>query len=107
MIPPILTLRTLQKRHSTNNGLPNENLPVIMDELPHDVLIEERAHSSFTCPILRSQSNESNPPMRLGCGHVISKDALSKLVGQSRNSRLKCPYCPEESSQSDAIQLYF
>lgn len=69
--------------------------------------IEERAHSSFTCPILRSQSTEGNPPMRLGCGHVISNDALNKLAGQSRNLRLKCPYCPEESSQSDAVRVYF
>ncbi|KAJ4425772.1 hypothetical protein ANN_27395 [Periplaneta americana] len=29
--------------------------------------------------ILRQQSTESNPPMRLICGHVISRDALNKL----------------------------
>lgn len=33
----------------------------------------------FACPILRQQSTESNPPMRLICGHIISKDALQKL----------------------------
>ncbi len=27
---------------------------------------------------------DSNPPMRLACGHAISKDAMKKLVGHSR-----------------------
>lgn len=36
-------------------------------------------HSVFACPILRQQGSEQNPPMRLLCGHVISKDALTKL----------------------------
>ena len=38
-----------------------------------------RYHSVFACPILRQQSTDANPPMRLICGHVISKDALTKL----------------------------
>lgn len=40
---------------------------------------EYRYHSMFACPILRQPSSESNPPMRLICGHTISKDALHKL----------------------------
>ncbi|KAF4518343.1 hypothetical protein B566_EDAN007070 [Ephemera danica] len=40
---------------------------------------ENRYHSVFACPILRQQSTENNPPMRLVCGHVISRDALNKL----------------------------
>lgn len=40
---------------------------------------EHRYHSMFACPILRQQSSDSNPPMRLICGHIISKDALQKL----------------------------
>lgn len=40
---------------------------------------ENRFHSIFACPILRQQSSEDNPPMKLLCGHVISRDALSKL----------------------------
>ena len=40
---------------------------------------ENRYHSIFACPILRQQSTEENPPMKLLCGHVISRDALNKL----------------------------
>lgn len=40
---------------------------------------ENRYHSVFACPILRQQSTDLNPPMRLVCGHVISRDALNKL----------------------------
>lgn len=40
---------------------------------------EHRYHSIFACPILRQQSSEENPPMKLVCGHVISRDALDKL----------------------------
>ena len=38
-----------------------------------------RYHSIFACPILRQQTTRSNPPVRLICGHVISRDALNKL----------------------------
>ncbi|KAJ6646874.1 E3 ubiquitin-protein ligase RMND5A [Pseudolycoriella hygida] len=51
------------------------------DELPIEIELEpeHRYHSSFTCPILRQLTSEDNPPMKLTCGHVISRDALSKL----------------------------
>ncbi len=51
------------------------------DELPIEIDLGQtcRFHSVFTCPILRQQSTDLNPPMRLVCGHVISKDALFKL----------------------------
>ena len=76
------------------------------DELP--ILIELgkqcQFHSIFACPILRQQSTENNPPMRLVCGHVISRDALSKLTN---GNKLKCPYCPLEQSPQDARQINF
>ncbi|XP_063538508.1 E3 ubiquitin-protein ligase RMND5A isoform X1 [Cydia strobilella] len=61
-------------------------------------------HSVFACPILRQQASEHNPPMRLLCGHVISRDALNKLA---MGVKLKCPYCPMEQSPSEARQIYF
>ena len=56
-----------------------------------------RYHSVFSCPILRQQTTFANPPMRLKCGHVISKDALEKLTTQAAMasasaSHIKCPY---------------
>ncbi|KAK0397062.1 hypothetical protein QR680_001960 [Steinernema hermaphroditum] len=77
------------------------------DELPIEIPIEKHVHSTFTCPILKIQSTDNNPPMRLACGHVISRDALNKLAQNSRQIRLKCPYCPMESSASDAKRVYF
>ncbi|CAF2043631.1 unnamed protein product [Rotaria magnacalcarata] len=76
------------------------------DELPIEVDVgqEHRYHSVFACPILRQQTTDQNPPMKLVCGHVISKDALNKL---SMQNKLKCPYCPLEQSPSDARQLFF
>lgn len=44
-----------------------------------DLDAEYRYHSIFACPILRQTSSEENPPMKLVCGHVISRDALNKL----------------------------
>ncbi|CAF1079852.1 unnamed protein product [Adineta steineri] len=76
------------------------------DELPIEIDVgqEHRYHSVFACPILRQQTTDQNPPMKLVCGHVISKDALNKL---SIQNKLKCPYCPLEQSPSDARQLFF
>ncbi|XP_013778002.1 protein RMD5 homolog A-like [Limulus polyphemus] len=76
------------------------------DELPIEIDLGQsgRFHSIFACPILRQQSSENNPPMRLVCGHVISRDALHKLAN---GSKLKCPYCPVEQSPTDARMIHF
>ncbi|KAJ0175994.1 hypothetical protein K1T71_008168 [Dendrolimus kikuchii] len=77
------------------------------DELPFEVDLGEEGggyHSVFACPILRQQASEQNPPMRLFCGHVISRDALNKLV---MGAKLKCPYCPTEQLPAEARQIYF
>ncbi|KAK7922100.1 hypothetical protein WMY93_009002 [Mugilogobius chulae] len=52
------------------------------DELPIEIDLGKKCwyHSVFACPILRQQTSESNPPMKLICGHVISRDALNKLT---------------------------
>ena len=52
------------------------------DELPIEIDLGQdcRFHSVFACPILRQQVSDNNPPMKLVCGHVISKDALAKLT---------------------------
>ncbi|XP_066595553.1 E3 ubiquitin-protein ligase RMND5A isoform X2 [Prorops nasuta] len=82
------------------------------DELPIEIDLgkQSRYHSVFACPILRQQSTENNPPMKLVCGHVISRDALNKLTTANKNkfvSRLKCPYCPVEQNPEDARLIYF
>lgn len=76
------------------------------DELPIEVDLGKKCwyHSVFACPILRQQTSETNPPMKLLCGHVISRDALNKLMSAGK---LKCPYCPMEQNPSDAKRIIF
>ncbi|TFK29891.1 ubiquitin-protein ligase E3 [Coprinopsis marcescibilis] len=77
------------------------------DELPIEIPLppENRYHSIFACLVSKEQSTEHNPPMMLTCGHVISKDSLSKLNKSA--GRAKCPYCPTETIQGNAMRLYF
>ena len=76
------------------------------DELPIEIDLgaNSRYHSIFACPILRQQTSDHNPPLRLTCGHCISRDALNKL---SSGHKLKCPYCPVEQNPNDARQIVF
>lgn len=91
----------------SNQGV--QNVWQLRDELPVEIDLGRNLqfHSTFSCPILKQQSTESNPPMRLVCGHVISRDALHKLCGNSSANKLKCPYCPMEQVVSDAMQIHF
>ncbi|CAG8860262.1 RING-Gid-type domain-containing protein [Caenorhabditis elegans] len=83
------------------------------NELPIEIGFHA-THSSFTCPILKEQCDAENPPMRLICGHVISKDAINRLttsIRQQRNSsrlsKFKCPYCPREQLLENTRQVDF
>ncbi|XP_033633232.1 E3 ubiquitin-protein ligase RMND5A-like [Asterias rubens] len=75
------------------------------DELPIEVDLGEahRYHSIFACPILRQQTSDTNPPVKLACGHAISRDSLNKLTN---GNKIKCPYCPIESTPAESKQLY-
>jgi hypothetical protein len=77
------------------------------DELPIEIPLppENRYHSVFACPVSKDQSTEQNPPMMMSCGHVVSKDSLQKL--SKVNGRVKCPYCPVESTVSEALRVHF
>lgn len=92
----------------SNQGV--QNVWQLRDELPIDINLDRKLqfHSTFSCPILKLQSNEHNPPMRLTCGHVITREALSKLPPVNNNSpKIKCPYCPQEQHINDAMQVHF
>lgn len=51
------------------------------DQLPLEVEVppQHRYHSVFICPVLRQQTTPENPPMMMICGHVICKEALTRL----------------------------
>ncbi|XP_078220831.1 E3 ubiquitin-protein transferase RMND5B isoform X3 [Callithrix jacchus] len=76
------------------------------DELPIEIELGMKCwyHSVFACPILRQQTSDSNPPIKLICGHVISRDALNKLIN---GGKLKCPYCPMEQNPADGKRIIF
>ncbi|KAH9842822.1 CTLH/CRA C-terminal to lish motif domain-containing protein [Rhodofomes roseus] len=77
------------------------------EELPIEIPLppENRYHSIFACPVSKEQSTDQNPPMMMGCGHVITKDSLQKL--SKPGGRVKCPYCPVESQLSSALRVHF
>ncbi|EJD53026.1 hypothetical protein AURDEDRAFT_110825 [Auricularia subglabra TFB-10046 SS5] len=77
------------------------------DELPIEIPLppENRYHSIFACPVSKEQSTATNPPMMMTCGHVVSKESLGKLT--KPGGRVKCPYCPLESKEAQALQVHF
>jgi hypothetical protein len=63
-------------------------------------------HSIFTCPVSREEATGgNNVPMILPCGHVLSKQSISRLP--RGNPRFKCPYCPMEQLQAECKPVYF
>ncbi|KAF7338338.1 CTLH domain-containing protein [Mycena venus] len=59
------------------------------DELPIEIPLppENRYHSIFACPVSKEQSTETNPPMMMGCGHVVTKDNVAKTDVFVRHGR--------------------
>lgn len=81
------------------------------DELPVEINLPEEFHfhSVLACPIQKTQVSRSNPAMMLKCKHIISKEALNRMVrtvGPKVNT-LKCPYCPVEQKKEEAVQINF
>ncbi|KZO95194.1 hypothetical protein CALVIDRAFT_500452 [Calocera viscosa TUFC12733] len=100
--PALSVLETNRRKmaKARNEWSSVNELPV---ELP--VPVRHRYHTVVCCPVVREPTNEENPPMLLSCGHVISKEAITRL--QKGAQRVKCPYCPVESNASQALRLYF
>lgn len=99
-LPPLMNLKQIMLKNSVSGVWSSRN------ELPIEIDLgaEYRYHSIFTCPILKQPSTEQNPPRKLKCGHLISKEAVSKLM---RGMTLKCPYCPKESTANDTKEVFF
>ena len=99
--PALLNIRQMM------NSRRVANVWTAKDELPIVIELDRKFqfHSIFACPILRQQSSDANPPMRLDCGHVISRDALTKMSNGS--TKVKCPYCPVEQNPQNAKQIFF
>ncbi|CAD5117653.1 DgyrCDS6406 [Dimorphilus gyrociliatus] len=99
-LPPLLDIKNIMHQRKCNDVWSNKDELPVEIELPN----ENRYHSIFACPILKQQTSEANPPLRLICGHVISRDALLKLATVNK---VKCPYCPVEQQTSEAREICF
>jgi hypothetical protein len=65
---------------------------------------ENRYHSIFACLVSKELSTESNPPMMMTCGHVISKDSLQKLNKSGGYVLSKYPFFPFMLDSRTAVQ---
>lgn len=113
-LPSLMNLKQIMTKNRVSSVWSERN------ELPIEIDLgdEYRYHSIFTCPILKLPSSE---PMKLKCGHVISKEAFHRLTrGLTLSKKIKdvnllnnslsfleCPYCPKESSTTECKQIHF
>lgn len=100
-LPMIMKLSTLMKDKSVEWSQQNE-LPVTLP-----LLESQKYHSIFVCPVSKELGTDSNPPMMMVCGHVLSRESLTRLSKGSPTSRFKCPYCPVDSTASQAVRIFF
>ena len=79
------------------------------NELPIEIQLPDhlKFHSVFSCPVSKEPATRQNPPMLIPCGHVISLEALKRLIkGGATSSKFKCPYCPSEATLAQAIRVH-
>lgn len=76
----------------------NQELPTV---LPFSIKTgnEHKYHSYFFCPVSKEVFGPLDKNTVLGCGHMVSNHAISKLTeGKDVRRKVKCPVC-----QSDQI----
>ncbi|KAJ3323739.1 hypothetical protein HDV06_001469 [Boothiomyces sp. JEL0866] len=100
-LPMIMKISSLMKDKAVEWSQSGE-LPVTIP-----LLDKQKYHSVFVCPVTKEQGTETNPPMMMVCGHVISSESLTRLSKGSLNSRFKCPYCPVDSTAAQAVRVFF
>ena len=102
-LPTLLKLASVVAKTQPTSDLAGQG-----DELPVEVPLgrEFVFHSIFACPVSREQSLPDNPPMMLPCGHCICRQSISRIA-KSATRAFKCPYCPQEASMQQCMELHF
>ncbi|KAI5134214.1 hypothetical protein NEAUS06_0992 [Nematocida ausubeli] len=83
-----------------------------MNITPYDTEVEVESavppilsfHSTFFCPVLRSECSFDNMPCVLTCGHIISVKAVEKIAS-FKGVIFKCPYCPKDVNVKDVFKI--
>lgn len=77
-----------------------------MEQFPAPVPADGSAvfHSVAICPVTREQMTQSNYPMLLKCGHIISKESMQRIARS--NHRLRCPTCQTDQITDAAFRIY-
>lgn len=60
----------IKKKLSTSND-------ELVIELPAYI---KDTHPIFICPVTKEETTAENPPMKLNCNHIISKESIKKLI---------------------------
>jgi len=95
-LPRLIKYTTYMKEKKTE--WTTENELAFETPLPESMIY----HPIFVCPVSKEQTTQENPPMMLGCGHVICMESLHNIV---KAARYKCPYCPTEGHLKDATKI--
>lgn len=75
----------------------------VLAELPAEMVTV----STVVCPIGRHVCSREDPPVVLGCGHVVSKETMEQLAQERARGRIKCPVCMQVGRIQDVIEMVF
>eukprot|EP00347_Sterkiella_histriomuscorum_P014886 403359145 len=106
---PILT-KAIQKMNLKNEKAGFSTLNKAHNELPIEIDLgnEFKFHDIFICPVSKEISHSrDNNPMLLSCGHVMSKNSLTKhsRAAINRENKFKCHTCPATMTMANVQEI--